>query len=267
MSKKNATDADFIFDKAWISLHAFKETNERLAAIASALAAFPELNLAEKDDIRKRVVRKMHTKRSNSVISAKRQRIEPPAAPPPPPPPPPPPRLQITPAPRRSSRSSMTFIGTFDGRELFQLSAIHGTQNLTITPGILDNGQFYSGVLMLDTIVVKFMTRRDGARFRIGAKAERDQRAFYTEKNKSIPQWIGYSEEVQPAHKVDDEIAAMRLVHDELSALGPAIYDVATFSGTKVSSYISLFIFLNLYYRRIGNNCHGAFVFTLPFSA
>jgi len=153
--------------------------------------------------------------------------------------PPPPPRLTLTPVPRSSTkafvgsvpRSSTTaFVGSFNGTTLFQLRT---NGDVTIVPNILNSRQFYSGVLMLDTIVVKFITRPGGARFRLGDKADQEQRDYYTEKRKAFPTWIGYSEEVQ-SHKVDDEVVAMRLVHDELSALGPAIYDVATFSGTKV---------------------------------
>jgi hypothetical protein len=52
---------------------------------------------------------------------------------------------------------------------------------------------------VLQTIVVKFMTTVDGARFRIGAKTEQEQIAYYTAKQRPLPDWIiGYSEEVTP---------------------------------------------------------------------
>jgi hypothetical protein len=52
---------------------------------------------------------------------------------------------------------------------------------------------------VLQTIVVKFMTTVDGARFRIGAKTEQEQIAYYTAKQRPLPDWIiGYSEEVNP---------------------------------------------------------------------
>ena len=86
------------------------------------------------------------------------------------------------------------------------------------------------------------MTKIDGARFRIGAKTEQEQTAYYTAKEKPLPDWIGYSEEVKPPHKVDDEIVAMRLVHDDLPALGPAIYDVTTYQGIILSSHIFFYL-------------------------
>jgi hypothetical protein len=242
MSKKNATDADFIFDKAWISLHAFKETNERLAAIASALAAFPELNLAEKDDIRKRVIRKMHTKRSNTVISAKRQKIEHPAAETGTEPPaaetgtklklqlklepmlplsddfmPGVTRLQLNDEPIFSFRfndwgNNVTCIYSIDAEKL------------------IDDGQFYSGVIIGDTYVVKLLSEHSGLRFVLPEKAAKAQKEYYRDRTRAAPAWNYRALSCTiPQHKITSELTAMRQM--QKLSLGPAILGVLVERG------------------------------------
>jgi hypothetical protein len=64
---------------------------------------------------------------------------------------------------------------------------------------------------VLQTIVVKFMTTVDGARFRIGAKTEQEQIAYYTAKQRPLPDWIiGYSEEVTPPQGKEEKKQKIR---------------------------------------------------------
>jgi hypothetical protein len=184
MSKQATDDAHFFFNREWISLHAFKEPKERLAAIHEALQLLPELNIAERNDIQKRVIRKMHTKRSN-VSSAKRQKIEPPAS------------AAVASASAFAATASAAVanaaVAVAPPRDALKLEAmlplmgedgLPGETRLTlkdkeivrfrfsdwassagatscihsIDKEFIDNGQFFSGIIISDTYVVKLIS-------------------------------------------------------------------------------------------------------------
>jgi hypothetical protein len=218
MSKQATHDADFLFNREWISLHAFKEPKERLAAIHEALQLLPELNIAEKHDIQKRVIRKMHTKRSN-VSSAKRQKIEPPAS-----------ASAATAAPAVATASAAVAPASAapavappqDALKLEPMLPLMGEDGL---PGVtrltlndkeeivrfrfndwessrgaiscihsfdkefIDSGQFFSGIIISDTYVVKLISEDGGLRFELPAKAAKAQEDYYRFKHQSGPSW------------------------------------------------------------------------------
>jgi hypothetical protein len=173
----------------------------------------PELNLADKDGIRKRVIKRMHNKRSNT----KRQKMEPPAsaatasaavataapavatasAAPAVAPPQDALKLEpMLPLMGEDGLPGVTRLTLNDKEEIVRfrfsdwessrgaISCIH-----SFDKEFIDSGQFFSGIIISDTYVVKLISEDGGLRFELPAKAAKAQEDYYRFKRRSGPSW------------------------------------------------------------------------------
>ena len=119
-----------------------------------------------------------------------------------------------------------------DDVELFQFKlrqtgAGAGTRMFNFTKPITDLGNFYTGVILLDSYVVKLMSDDSHNCFRFelpphAAQAQRDH------EKKSTHDWLGSSSSI-PRAKILEEIAHMKHMH--ALSLGPALHCAMAYNG------------------------------------
>jgi hypothetical protein len=114
-------------------------------------------------------------------------------------------------------------------------------------PPFHDTGQHSSGVILLETHAIKFLTQDNGLRFHLNDSAKKSQLSYH--KGRPCP-WIGYSTHTKTS-KIDDEIAAMWNMARR--RLAPAVYGVHDFKGTLMCYYYST---LNILHRN-AHHSHG----------
>jgi hypothetical protein len=118
-----------------------------------------------------------------------------------------------------------------DNKELFNFFITKEHRISHFSPNLLDIAQDYSGVIIMNTYVIKLLTEENGGlKFKVGTRADRLQ------DNVRSPD-KGYSRDVTKK-KIDQEIAALREMH--LMGLGPAMYCNGVFEGKLLLCYTSL---------------------------
>jgi hypothetical protein len=117
-----------------------------------------------------------------------------------------------------------------DKRELFSFVITKEHRISYFSPPLLDIAQDYSGVIIMQTYVIKLLTEENGLKFKVCTRADRLQ------DNVRSPD-KGYSR-VVTKKKIDQEIAALREMH--LMGLGPAMYCNGVFEGKLLLCYTSL---------------------------
>lgn len=232
-----------LFNNEWICDHASMIEASRNAAIAAVLQHAQVINPTDIKLITSRTKRRMASRRSNLALeekksayvaeqilsAAKRARIE--VLAPPPPAEYPPLNIEVQPG----QASTVVVIGTFKGKRLFEMKG--GNQGLwVIEPNLYDHGQFLSGVIIREEVVVKFLTEKGGGRFKLPNQAVIWKKKYYEKKRKHNVH-MGYSDEVEHT-KITEEIAAMRQIHN--LKMSPAIYCSACSQGNMLLIHNSL---------------------------
>lgn len=143
----------------------------------------------------------------------------------------PPKTLTFVPVSQRFHQGRLVHVN-MDNKELFSF-VIREQRISHFSPDIMDIGQDFSGVIMMNNYVIKLLTEAtDGLKFKVGKRAERHQ----LEDNLRSPD-IGYSRCVTKK-KIDKEIAAMLEMHE--LGLGPAMHCNGVFEGKLLLCYTSL---------------------------
>jgi hypothetical protein len=216
-----------LFDTNWIARFAYEDANVRESEI-NFVFGFQQLDPSTKAAIRARTLHRMHTKRSNDRMhtkTVKRQRLEAPTSPPLPTPPLPTPPLPLQ---LRNTKDNWT-IAQMNGTELFKFRRNEDCTRITnVDPPFYDIDQFYSGVILLPLVVVKFLSAEGGAKFQLPQDSARAQKDYYVESRDQYPDWLGYSHSVDEA-KIEAEITALQRFHD--LSLGPALHSVTNYNG------------------------------------